>query len=72
MSQSSMVAECRHGNMPEMYNLVVNTILISTILNNKDKSAHKKIYKTSFIGKVISKFIERRRINCICKKEVSS
>jgi molecular chaperone HtpG len=49
MSQSGGGGMFGMGNMPEMYNLVVNTNseLATSILNNKDKDAQESLSKTS-------------------------
>jgi molecular chaperone HtpG len=58
------------GNMPDMYNLVVNTNspLATTILNTEDKG-QEHLVKQALDLQTISKLIKRRSINCFCKEK---
>jgi molecular chaperone HtpG len=72
MSQSGGGGMFGMGNMPEMYNLVVNTNsdLATTILSYRRQICSRKSSKTSTrFSQIITKFTKRRSVNSFCKKK---
>jgi molecular chaperone HtpG len=58
------------GNMPDMYNLVVNTNspLATTILNTEDKASQEHLVKQALDLAKLSQNLWRS-INCFCKEK---
>ena len=71
MSQSGGGGMFGMGNMPEMYNLVVNTNseLATSILNNKDKSAQENLVKQALdLAKLSQNLLKGEELTAFVKR----
>ncbi len=71
MSQSGGGGMFGMGNMPEMYNLVVNTNseLVTNILNNKDKSAQESLVKQALdLAKLSQNLLKGEELTAFVKR----